>query len=136
MHFTPGQIARSRSSSKESEVFIMATKPIKPAFVLKDQLILREHIWDRIHWVTYRVPMEMAGILKKGLADAPVRVQLTKQFTDATWKHTSALIMEGTAPPPEIAGAIYNIADDISCGREISLKAGDYIAIQSFLKKK
>ena len=32
----------------------MATKPIKPAFVLKDQLILREHIWDRIHWVTYR----------------------------------------------------------------------------------
>lgn len=114
----------------------MATKISAQAFVLKDQLKLREHIWDRIHWVTYRVPNNLTEILKKGVADAPVRVKLTKQFTDVTWKHTAALVMEGTPPPAEIAGAIYNIADDISCGREVSLKAGDYIAIQSFIKAK
>ena len=114
----------------------MATKPIKLTYVLKDQLSLREAIWDRIHWVTYRVPNNLSDILKKGVADAPVRVALSKQFTALTWKYTSALVNEGTAPPPEIAGAIYNIVDDVSCGREITLKAGDYIAIQSFMKAK
>ena len=114
----------------------MATKPIKPAFVLKDQLILREHIWDRIHWVTYRVPMEMAGILKKGLADAPVRVQLTKQFTDATFPPPLSLLLSFPSPPPYISFSLYPISSSLIFFREISLKAGDYIAIQSFLKKK
>jgi hypothetical protein len=121
---------------KGSEVDCMATKISRQAFILKDQLALRELIWDRIHWVTYRVPNNLTDILKKGVADAPVRVKLTKQFTDVTWQYTSALVMEGKAPPPEIAGAIYNIADDVSCGREINLRAGDYIALQSFIKAK
>lgn len=114
----------------------MAKKITKQAFLLKDQLALREIIWDRIHWVTYRVPNNLMDILKKGVADAPVPVKLTKQFTDVTWQYTNALVAEGKAPPPEIAGAIYNIADDVSSGREITLKAGDYIAIQNFIKAK
>ena len=112
----------------------MATKISKPAFILKEQLSLRKVIWDRIHWVTYRVPNDLNDMVKKGVVDVPVRVKLTKAFTDLTWQHTNALVMEGKAPPAEIAGAIYNITDDLSCGREITLRAGDYIAIQSYIK--
>ena len=37
-------------------------------------------------------------------------------------------------PPSEIAGAIHNFADDIACGREVVVQAGDYIAINNFIR--
>jgi hypothetical protein len=37
-------------------------------------------------------------------------------------------------PPEAIAPAILNMADDVMAGRQVSLRAGDYIAIQNFAR--
>ena len=46
--------------------------------------------------------------------------------------HVSAFIEKGTMPPSQIAAPIMNIAEDVIAGREVTLRAGDYIALESF----
>ena len=43
-------------------------------------------------------------------------------------------MQEGVTPPEDIASAIMNIADDLMSGRDITLRAGDYIAIQNHVR--
>lgn len=50
--------------------------------------------------------------------------------------HVDAYMQKGTMPPAPIASAILNAVDDIRAGRKIALRAGDYIALQSFNKMK
>jgi len=38
-------------------------------------------------------------------------------------------------PPPEIATAILNMADDFMAGRQVAMRSGDYLAIQNFIRK-
>jgi hypothetical protein len=47
-----------------------------------------------------------------------------------------AYVEEGKMPPPEIETAIMNAADDYLEGRDITLRAGDYIALQSYARGK
>ncbi len=42
---------------------------------------------------------------------------------------------EGGTPPAEIAGPILNFADDLAAGRQPVLRAGDYIALRTFMKR-
>ena len=43
-------------------------------------------------------------------------------------------MVDAKEPPSEIAGAIKNFSDDIACGREVVVRAGDYIAIHNFMR--
>ena len=38
-------------------------------------------------------------------------------------------------PPEAIAPAVMNVADDVLAGRDVQLRAGDYIALQNFIRK-
>ena len=53
-------------------------------------------------------------------------------FNSIIEKHVSAYLENGTRPPEAIAGPILNIAEDVSAGRVPTLRAGDYIALQTF----
>lgn len=46
--------------------------------------------------------------------------------------HISAYIEKGTMPPEAITGPILNMAEDVMAGREPTIRAGDYIALQNF----
>lgn len=68
--------------------------------------------------------------LKEALAVRP-----TEKFQRVVSEMTANYINKGIQPPESIAPAIYNIADDILSGRQVSIKAGDYIMIQNYLGK-
>jgi len=57
-----------------------------------------------------------------------------KAFTGAVQTHVSAYLEKGTMPPSAIVGPILNIAEDLAAGREVTLRAGDYIALQTFVR--
>lgn len=50
-------------------------------------------------------------------------------------KHMNAFMQQGTMPPAEIAPAIMNLIDDQSSGRDMTMRAGDYISLQNYLRK-
>lgn len=58
-----------------------------------------------------------------------------KRFYELISKHMNAFLQEGVMPPAEIAPAIMNLIDDQSAGRTMTLRAGDYIALQNHLRK-
>ena len=43
-------------------------------------------------------------------------------------------LYEAKMPSPEIAQTVMNVAEDLAAGRQVSLRAGDYIAAQRFLR--
>ncbi len=55
-----------------------------------------------------------------------------KAFNNVVDTHVSAYLEHGTPPPAPIAGPIMNIAEDLVAGREPTLRAGDYIALQTY----
>jgi hypothetical protein len=68
---------------------------------------------------------DMREIVSKGVRS---------RFIKEVQVHTQAYLLEAKEPPAQIAAAIKNFADDIAAGREVVIRAGDYIAIQSYLK--
>lgn len=50
-------------------------------------------------------------------------------------RHVKAYVENGKMPPKDIAPAILNLADDFIAGREVTVRAGDYIALQTHFKK-
>lgn len=50
-------------------------------------------------------------------------------------KYTNAYLQDGVMPPAEIAPTIMNLIDDQKSGRKMTLRAGDYIALQNYLRK-
>ncbi len=49
--------------------------------------------------------------------------------------HLTAYVEKGTMPPSAIAAPILNLAEDLAAGRELRMRAGDYIALQTFRKE-
>jgi hypothetical protein len=64
-----------------------------------------------------------------------IEINPTEQFEAFTARQIRAYIQEGTMPPPDIATAIMNLADDHLAGRQLTIRAGDYLAIQNHLRK-
>ncbi|MCE8425423.1 MAG: hypothetical protein J5U17_06555 [Candidatus Methanoperedens sp.] len=58
-----------------------------------------------------------------------------KKFYEFVAKHVNAYLQEGMMPPTEIAPAIINLVDDYKAGRSMTLRAGDYISLQNYLRK-
>lgn len=59
-----------------------------------------------------------------------------ERFNKIVMEHVSAWIEAGEMPPDAIAPAIMNLADDYMAGRTIQIRAGDYIALQSFVRER
>lgn len=98
----------------------------------KARILVRWPEWLKPPWwrVAYLIPPFLGKELSE-LVQAPV----SEKFNNVIETHTRALIEKGIEPPREIANAIYNIADDLQHGREATIKTGDYIAIQNYVKR-
>lgn len=60
-------------------------------------------------------------------------VRTGKRFDDVVSRHLNAYLKEGTMPPDGISTPILNLADEYMTGRAMSLRAGDYIALQNYI---
>jgi hypothetical protein len=65
-----------------------------------------------------------------------MKVRPTEKFHEMVREQVLAYAVEGKEPPPEIATAIMNIADDVMAGRDAVMRAGDYIALVSYGRSK
>jgi hypothetical protein len=63
-----------------------------------------------------------------------IEIKPDDRFSEVVTELVSAYVEKGKMPPDEIAPAILNLADDLMAGRKMSIRAGDYIAIQSHLR--
>jgi hypothetical protein len=83
-------------------------------------------IIDRRDWIKYLV------IFWKDLADK-ITLPQNDEFNKFVEKQVTAS-MQGAKPPEAISGPVMNLVDDLACGREMSMRAGDYIALQTYFK--
>jgi hypothetical protein len=104
----------------------MAIKIHRPVF------IQRESILDRRIWVYYLVIVDKAA---KKLGEL-LQARPDERFYEVFSKHVEAYVKDGTMPPAAIEGAVLNAADDYLAGRDVTLRAGDYIAVQNFVRGK
>lgn len=63
-----------------------------------------------------------------------LEVKPTERFFEMIRQNVMAYVGKGKEPPKAIAGAIMNIADDMVAGREVSIRAGDYIDLMSYAR--
>ena len=80
-------------------------------------LIIRDCCWNN---------REVSDVLAK----AP-----ESKLYDMISTHMNAFMQQGTMPPAEIAPAIMNLIDDQTSGRTMTMRAGDYISLQNYLRK-
>lgn len=99
---------------------------------LKPELRVRikPSIIDRKDWVKYLVLVNWHADKLKNVLSAPADAKFTK-FVDSQVQ----AYLDGTAPPKSIQTAVMNIADDIAAGRSTTLRAGDYVALQTEFQK-
>lgn len=86
-------------------------------------------IIDRRTWIMYLIINELSGRFGELAKIGP-----DKNFFNAISEHVDSFIHEGVMPPEKISSAILNIADDVLAGRDVTIKAGDYIALQDFIQ--
>ncbi len=61
-------------------------------------------------------------------------VRPSKQFNDVVGRYLDAYMSKGTMPPEDIAAPILNLADDLMAGKPMSLRAGDFIALNNHVR--
>jgi hypothetical protein len=87
-------------------------------------------------WVIDRW-MEVAYLVINGGGDGIAKVveyKPDKEFYEVVNTNLHRYINEGELPPREITPAILNIADDYMAGRRLTLRAGDYISLQNYIR--
>ena len=62
------------------------------------------------------------------------KIRPSSAFYEMVGKHLAAYEQTGEMPPKAIASAILNLADDRASGNEMTMRAGDYIALQTYMK--
>jgi hypothetical protein len=91
-------------------------------------VVLNEWIWNRRWWLMYLViPDDVLGKNQIPTAVSP-------EFEATTFRYAKAYIEDGVMPPADIAPAILNMADDFLAGRQVTIRAGDYIAVHNHLR--
>lgn len=104
----------------------MATRKIA-----KIQWVDVENVLDRRVRIYYLInPDRLSQKLRDLLEARP-----EPRFFEELERHVKAFVDDGKAPPEAIASAVMNVADDVLGGRDIQLKAGDYIALQGFFRQ-
>lgn len=81
---------------------------------LASYLILNFNIKDHIRWA---------------------EMEVTEEFTKTLAQHVYAYIYEDKAPPAGIEQTVLNVAEDLAAGRQVVLRAGDYISVQKFIRE-
>lgn len=84
-------------------------------------------IIDRRDWVKYLI------VFLKDLAER-FPYKANEKFDAFVIKQIDAYTL-GKKVPEEIATPIMNLADDQAAGRPVTMRAGDYIALQTYFKK-
>jgi hypothetical protein len=92
--------------------------------------IRRESILDRRIWVYYLIIVDK---LAHQLGDV-IEARPDERFFETFSRHVEAYVKEGKAPPKAIETPVLNAADDYLAGRDVTLRAGDYIAVQNFVR--
>ena len=87
---------------------------------------ISKSIIDRKDWVKYLVIPDWHVKQVGDVIDRAPSVEFDK-FVET---HVQAYL-DGKAPPAAIQSAVMNIADDYVSGRDIILRAGDYVALQN-----
>ena len=87
-------------------------------------------ILDRRTWVYYLTVPE-AGVSEWSKV---INLKPDENFYRVVNKYATAYVEKGVQPPEMIASAIANFADDFASGRDITIRSGDYIAIQNFIR--
>jgi molybdopterin converting factor small subunit len=90
----------------------------------------RETILDRRIWVYYLVILDRVS---EHLADT-VEVKPDERFFKTLGTHVEQYLETGEAPEA-LRSVVMNVADDYLAGREIVLRAGDYIALQNYARQ-
>lgn len=91
-----------------------------------------ETILDRRTWLYYLIIPELAA----SYWAEQIEVRPDERFFQVLAEHVDAYVHEGKIPPKMIASAVMNVADDFMADRDIVLRAGDYIAVQNFMREK
>jgi hypothetical protein len=86
------------------------------------------HFWWKVAYliVNWTLPKQMQNV---------ARIEPDARFQAFVGKHVQALVEKGQKPPPEIAAPIINLGEDYAAGRDLTVRAGDYIALQEFFRK-
>jgi hypothetical protein len=61
--------------------------------------------------------------------------QPTDKFQSMLHNEVMAHVLDGKEPPEQIRTAVMNVADDMMAGRDITLRAGDYIALMDYARE-
>ncbi|MGC2109031.1 MAG: hypothetical protein WA655_05900 [Candidatus Korobacteraceae bacterium] len=92
-------------------------------------VVLADWIWRRKIWLFYLIVAD--NIFEKN----EISLNITPEFENITFGYAKAYIEKGEMPPADIAPAILNMADDYMSGRQVAIRTGDYIAIQTHIRK-
>ena len=91
----------------------------------------QSYVLDRRTWVYY---LTLTEALAHKWAEL-LKVAPEKEFYENLERHVEAYVHKGVEPPEMIASAVMNVADDFMNGREIVIRAGDYIALQNHMRQ-
>ena len=95
--------------------------------------------WPREQFRNKGIRYEVADLPKVDLYRELLLGDIIKRMPSAAFNkfvetHVQAYL-DGKAPPAAIQSAVMNIADDYVAGKDIAVKAGDYIALQNQFRK-
>jgi hypothetical protein len=107
--------------------------PLVEPEILKDLFVdFREHHIIVPRWIL--VAYLIINWRMKDIAEQ-IKVKPSRAFYSTVANHLGAYLVQDVMPPEEIAGAILNMADDYLANRPMNLRAGDYLAIQNYIRK-
>jgi hypothetical protein len=88
---------------------------------------------DRTDWFKYlTLPLYQLKLLKEKHPEI-FEVGLDEKFANFVEAQVSSFL-EGKSPPKEIESAVMNCADAYASDEGMTLRAGDYIALQNFYR--
>jgi hypothetical protein len=64
-----------------------------------------------------------------------VKVRPSDRFQEVVAKFVGNYLTKGSMPPNEIMSPILNLADDAMSGRQMTVRAGDYITLQNYIRQ-
>lgn len=92
------------------------------------RLLAADWIWEGWRKVAYL-------IIGPGGPFADIaKVRPDERFNKFVTEQVRAYVEKGELPHKDIAPAVLNLADDFLAGREMTMRAGDYIALQTHLR--
>ncbi len=65
-----------------------------------------------------------------------MKARPTEKFFNMVHEQVMNHVIDGEEPPMQIHSAIMNIADDMMSGRDVTMRAGDYIALMNYAREK